>query len=563
MAPRLCEALAPAGVREQVVLQDVEARGAPSEAALHHSPPPLSASIEGLFVPSDEGEDTVLQGLEVEGRLPSWLQGKLLNAGPGKWHIGGERFQGLLDCQAMVQELSIADSGSCSFRRRHVETESLRSHVAKGQIAAREMYSRPELPNLWERLRFAFSAPPQSQNGFQMVSSLAGGSRLMTTHHACQFMEVSPHDLSTIGPLQYADRLEEDSPFFYNTEPSADPNSGEVFFGGIRFNTMLLQFELVLYCFEADQSCDPGAPVQRRLVKSIPLGSDATAVPTPHQVWVSENYLVCMTSPLRMDLLRSVQCEVEWIATGEFSGEGRSAWKSGSGVDVYVVSRATGDLVKTFALGEDIYPTHISNIFERSSSSAGGGTELVLDMLANELDASAVCGDETSMFAFSLASETEEDLWGEFGNSIYRRLRLDLDSGRAALSAPWLAAGAQTACAKVNPRVRMQQNRLSFSIGSTDAASMEIVKLDHDTGDAIAWISGENEKGHELEFVPDPDGKAEDAGVVLCWLTNTVTLRSRVVVIDAVTMETIGSILLPESQHSPVLLHGAFLQTGA
>lgn len=531
-----------------------------SKVQLRPRPLALSAAIRSFFVPEDEGANLILQDLEVRGELPAWLQGKLLNAGPGKWHINGERFQGLLDCQAMVQEVSFESGGRCSFRRRHVATESLRSHTVKGQIAAREMYSRSKLPNMWERLQFAASEPPLSQNGFQMVSSLAG-ERLMTTHHACQFMEVSLKDLSTVGPLHYADDIE-DAGDFFNTEPTADSKTGEIFFGGIRFNPSLMQFELALYCFEASQSHEPGAPVRRRLIRTIPLGWDASTVPAPHQVWVTENYVVCMTSPLRVNILRSAQCELEWIITGAFSGEGRSAWKSGSGVKVYVVSRKTGDLVNTFSFAEDVYPTHVSNIFERPGVESSE-TQLVLDVLANELDSSGGAQDETAMFAFPFDAQTEVDLWGEFGNSVYRRYELHLDSGRASVSTPWLGDGVLTACAKVNEKVDMQEHQLSFSIGSTSNFNVEVVKLNHETGETLTWTSDAHEKGHELEFIPDPSGESEDAGVILCWLTSSATLRSRLVVIDGATMQTQASVHLPASNHSPILLHGTFVHNAA
>jgi len=507
--------------------------------------------LQGLFVPEDEGDETVSGDLQVDGELPTWLRGQLLHPVAGRWHINGERFQGVFDCQAMVQGLSIEPAGRCSYRRRHLDSENLRRHLSRGQVAARELHSRPQLPSAWDRLAFALSEPAMGQNAWQMLNSFGAG-RLMASMNGSQFMEVDPCSFATLGPLRYTDSLEEDGQFFYHAEPTEDARTGEVICASLRFSMTRLRFELVLYCFDAGQRPEPGAPVHRRQLAVVPWGGPL--LPLLHTTWITEHYLICVASPAKLDVGRAMWNELEWVASGRFTGEGRMIWQRGDGTTAYVISRESGEVAGTFPLGEDILAGHVANVFERPGPEPGD-VELVFDWPANS---SMGAGRGSDPFELPLGADDAAEVFWSFEEMTYRRVTICLASGDVTMSAPRFAE--RVSHTIVNPKVSMRRHRFSYALSVFGYERHRLFKLDHETRERTEWAPklGEALKS-ETVFVPEPGSDREDAGVLLTWATDMSSLTSRVVVVDAATMRELASIRLPESQYCPVTLHGMFL----
>jgi carotenoid cleavage dioxygenase-like enzyme len=512
----------------------------------------LNPGLRSFFVPEDEGDETFFDGLRVEGELPTWLRGQLLHPVVGRWHINGERFNGVFDCQAMVQGLSIGAAGHCSYRRRHLDTENLRNHTLKGQVAAREIYSRPELSSALERLTFTVSQPMMSENTWQMLTSFGDG-RLMASQFGAHFMEIDASNLATLGPLRYTDSLEEDGAFFYHAETNKDPRTGEVVCSSLRFNMKCLRCELVLYCLDTSEHPEPGAAVRRRQLAVVPW--EFPLIPMLHTTWITEHYFVCVTCPHKLDLGRAIWNELGWVASGCFSSEGVSVWDRGSGTTAYVISRESGNMVQTHSLGEDLLAGHIANIFEQAGSEAGD-VEIAFDWGANSFMCSETVEDP---FGSSLSAETEDELFWRPRDITYRRVIMNLMSGDVTTSAPLCED--PVGHTFTNPKVSMRQHRFSYARSDLVDGRLRLVKLDHVTGDSREWLARPGESlRSETAFIPDPCSDREDAGVLLTWVTDQASMTSRMVVVNAATMKTQASIHLPASRYVPLAFHGTFLQ---
>jgi len=94
----------------------------------------------------------------------------------------------------------------------------------------------------------------------------------------------------------------------------------------------------------------------------------------------------------------------------------------------------------------------------------------------------------------------------------------------------------------MNPRFRMRESRYVYSVLNRGLSTFfdGLSKVDMKTGEVLYW---DNPKGHtpgEAIFVPDPEGREEDDGVLLSVVLDGFEKRSYLICLDARTMGELG-----------------------
>ncbi len=100
-------------------------------------------------------QETHLDGLPVQGKLPPWLQGSLLRTGPAKWEVGDRAVNHWFDGFAMLHRFSFAD-GDVSYANRFLESRAYRAARDQGKIAYSEFATDP-CRSLFQRVSAMFS----------------------------------------------------------------------------------------------------------------------------------------------------------------------------------------------------------------------------------------------------------------------------------------------------------------------------------------------------------------------------------------------------------------------
>src|SRR5688572_9280045 len=100
-------------------------------------------------------EETHLDGLPVQGKLPPWLRGSLLRTGPAKWEVGDRSVNHWFDGFAMLHRFSFAD-GDVSYANRFLKTRAYRAARDQGKIAYSEFATDP-CRSLFQRVSAMFS----------------------------------------------------------------------------------------------------------------------------------------------------------------------------------------------------------------------------------------------------------------------------------------------------------------------------------------------------------------------------------------------------------------------
>lgn len=92
-----------------------------------------------------------------------------------------------------------------------------------------------------------------------------------------------------------------------------------------------------------------------------------------------------------------------------------------------------------------------------------------------------------------------------------------------------------------NPKYSTRKSRYVYSIIDRGYSSFMdgLAKTDIDTKSATIWEQQHHTPGEPI-FVPDPEGKTEDAGVLLSVVLNGDTGTSYLLCLDARTMKEVG-----------------------
>src|SRR4051812_36235042 len=100
-------------------------------------------------------DERVVDSLELEGSLPSWLQGSLLRTGPAKFEVGERSVNHWFDGLAMLHRFAFAD-GRVSYRNRFLESRAYDAARKTGEISYSEFATDP-CRSLFKRVQQVFS----------------------------------------------------------------------------------------------------------------------------------------------------------------------------------------------------------------------------------------------------------------------------------------------------------------------------------------------------------------------------------------------------------------------
>lgn len=490
-------------------------------------------------------EELHVSNLRVSGRLPAWLRGSLIHAGPAKFEFGEDEFVDWVDGQAMLYRVRILGDGSCEYRNRWLDTCNHRAHREAGRVAVRETCSRPSLPNFWDRFKYLLaSSSPNNENGNLHISAIAGGARCISMSVGSSLLEFELQDMRTLGKVPFADDdLIEGGPLIFHAEPHVDYKTGEWFTCAVQLRVSLeewrLKPEYVVFSIEPTVSKEPGAKLKRRLISRI-----ETEYPAPiHTIGLTERFIVMVQIPYPLNWDGMLNAESKWLMTGKYDGNlnDYNTWQPERQTIIRLVDKVTGEQTATFET-DPFFFFHVINSYEE-------GDMVYLDV---------VCYNEPPVgFPLKQAKSGDVEDWRGGGGEV-RRFAMNLTT-KACTSTGW-----PDNCfdePKINPKVDGKKHRFSWGV-IDDHGMLRLTKQDHETHEVIKWK--EQDVSRELPwqpvFVPEPYNDREDAGCLLSFVRDQPTGDSFCVVLNAANMAEMARIHLPEGHHIPLHGHGTFMQ---
>ena len=455
--------------------------------------------LTGLWEPVADEIET--PDLPVTGELPPGLRGSYLRNGPNPAFPPLGRYH-LFDGDGMVHGLTI-EHGRMRYRNRWVRSRGL----AVERRAGRALYSGLS--------DFRMTDPDVVAEGGMMKNTanthvVRHAGRLLALMEGAPPTEVTP-DLDTVGEYDFAGALAG----AMTAHPKIDPATGEmVFFGYSPFPP-----HLRVHAADADGVLTWSTPV------------DLPAPVMMHDFAVTERHVVVFDLPAVFDL--------EAMLAGR--GGGFIRWAPDNGARIGVLERgAPGDTVRWV----DVDPFWV---FHFLNAHDDGEAVVVEGCRAARLNVGF--GDEqpadvpTTLHrwridpaAGTVSEQQLDDRAGDFPRVA------DADAGRVARHG-YLAAARPG--------------------GGADVEFGGVTKVDLLSGTTTTLAWGDGESGGEAVFAADPDraraddGGSDDAGWLLCLVSDKATRATDLVVADAAAMEEVARVRMP--RRVPAGFHGSWL----
>jgi beta,beta-carotene 9',10'-dioxygenase len=449
-------------------------------------------------------EERVLDQVEVEGELPAWLEGSLLRTGPAKFEAGERTLAHWFDGLAMLHRFSF-ERGRVSYANRFLHSKAWSAAERDGKLAYAEFASDP-CRSLFKRMMAGF-APKPTDNANVNVARL--GEEFIAMTETPMPLAFDPETLETKG-LAY------EAPGMATAHPHHDPASRELINFAVHFGARSA------YRLYAQRD-----PDRQRTIASIPTREPGYL----HSFGMSERSLVLVEQPLVVRPLRLLLSGRPFIENYR--------WRPERGLRFHVIDRSSGEVRAAIQAAARFLFHHV-NAYE-------DGDELVVDAITYD------------------------------GPEIIDALRLPALRADATIPTPKLerfrigarggAGEPETLAERVElPRIAYRRcngrpYRYAWCAGAEAAGEGRanwldrVVKLDLREGTRSEWWEEGCYPGEPV-FVPEPDARDEDAGVLLSVTLDAREGTSFLLVLDSATLAERARARVPH--HIPFGFHGQF-----
>jgi all-trans-8'-apo-beta-carotenal 15,15'-oxygenase len=162
---------------------------------------------------------------EIDGQIPSDLQGTLFRNGPGLLDIGGQAYGHPFDGDGMIVSIRFGQ-GRAHFSNRFVKTPEFLAEQQAGKILYRGVFGTQKPGGWWQNfLDLRFKNPVNT-------NVIYHGGKLLALWEASTPYRLDPATLETLGSETFNGVLKTNQPF--TAHPRIDPETGDLIGFGVR-----------------------------------------------------------------------------------------------------------------------------------------------------------------------------------------------------------------------------------------------------------------------------------------------------------------------------------------
>ncbi len=451
---------------------------------------------------------------DIEGEIPSALQGTLFRNGPGLLDVNGQRLHHPFDGDGMISAIAF-NNGRAHYRNRFVRTEGFVREQKEGKILYRGVFGTQKPGGL---LANAFDF--QLKN-IANTNVIYWGGKLLALWEAAEPHRLDPKTLDTIGKDHLDGLLAEGEAFA--AHPRIDPNCQHNGGAPVLVNFAIkpgLSSTIIIYEF------DQTGKLLRRQSRSIP------GFAFIHDFAITPNYCIFFQNPVSFNPIP--------FALG-LQGAGECVkFAPDKPTRIVVIPRNSKEPMHLLEARSG-FVFHHANAFEQD-----GGIcidSICYDKLPEvesgsdfrEVDFDALTPGQLWRFTLNLNEQT-----------VQRRLLED-----RCCEFPY-----------VHPdRVGHPYRHLFMGAAHRETGNaplQAILKLDVKTGEQQVWSTAPKGYVSEPIFVPRPDATEEDDGWVLTVVYDSSKHRSDVVILDGRDLNRGPVARLHLKHHIPYGLHGSW-----
>lgn len=523
--------------------------------------------------PSDTTKTKVIKGLEsiaplvstveetpepitttVQGTIPSWINGNFLRNGPGKFEFGNTHYNHWFDGMAMLHQFKI-ENGEVRYMSRFLQSDSYKKNSERDRIMMSEFgtLAMPDpCKNFFQRFLSRFERMEPTDNASVSFVKYKGDYYVSTETN---FMhKVNPETLEMLEKVDWSKFIAVNGA---TAHPHYDPD-GTTYNMGNSYGSKGALYNIIRVPPEKTESKDTlqGAKI---LCSIVPANKSHPSY--YHSFAMSENYVVFIEQPIKMDLLKIVTCKIR----GRPLNEG-IYWDPKQETVFHLVDKRSGEVIPIKYHTKAISTFHQINAFEEDGF-------LMLDMC---------CADGGQAISNYLiqnlrkSGEALDEVYNTTDRSFPRRFVLPLNVSSETPTGQNLNTrpSSKATCIKISAnKVFCQHEDLHgddlHEYGGLEFPQINYSKFNtrpyhyfygcgfrHMVGDSLLKMDLKNKtlkvwhlKGFypsEPVFVPSPDAVDEDDGVILSVvLTPSQDKGTFLLVLDAKTFEELGRANVP------------------
>uniref|UniRef100_A0A8C8A2B0 Carotenoid-cleaving dioxygenase, mitochondrial n=1 Tax=Oryzias sinensis TaxID=183150 RepID=A0A8C8A2B0_9TELE len=504
----------------------------------------------------------------IEGTIPSWINGLFLRNGPGKFEFGNTYYNHWFDGMAMLHQFKI-QKGEVTYMSRFLQSDAYKKNSERDRIVMSEFgtLAMPDpCKNFFQRFLSRFEMIEPTDNASVSFVKYKGDFYVSTETN---FMhKVNLENLDTLEKVDWSKFIAVNGA---TAHPHYDPD-GTTYNMGNSYGRKGALYNIIK------------VPPEKADIKETLQGAEVLCSITPankshpsyyHSFAMSENYVVFIEQPVKMDLLKIVTCNIR----GKALSQG-IYWDSNQETVFHLVDKHTGKVSPVKYYTKAISTFHQINAFEEDGF-------LMIDMCC------ADGGQAISNYLIQNLRKTGEaldEVYNTTERSFPRRfvLPLNLTSETPTNQNLNTRPFSKASCTKISPDKVFCQHEDLHGDDLHEYGGLEFPQINysrcntkpyryfygcgfrHMVGDSLLKVDLQDKtlkvwqlKGFypsEPIFVPAPEAVEEDEGVILSVvLTPSQDKGTFLLVLDAKTFEEVGRANVPIN--IPYGFHGIFTAT--
>ncbi|XP_040049427.1 carotenoid-cleaving dioxygenase, mitochondrial isoform X2 [Gasterosteus aculeatus] len=505
-------------------------------------------------------------GTDITGSIPVWIRGSFLRNGPGKFEIGNQKFNHWFDGMALLHQFKIAE-GRVTYKSRFLSSDSFTANKEHNRIVVSEFgtITMPDpCKNFFQRFLSRFELPKPTDNANVSFVTYKGDYYVSTETNIMH--KVDPETLKTTKKVDWSKFIAVNGA---TAHPHTEPD-GTTYNMGNSYGAKGASYNIIKVPPTKATAEDTLEGVS--VLCSIP-SSDKSKPSYYHSFAMSENYVVFIEQPIKMDLLK--------IVTGKLRGKSISdsfLWDPTLNTIFHLIHKQTGTVSAVKYLAKPLSTLHQINAYEEDGF-------LVLDMCASD-DGEAI--NNYNVQNLRKSGEALDEVYNTLCRVFPRRFVLPLNVDQETpygrnLNPKGSATSVRFAKNKVfcthedlhgedlseygglefpqinYTKYNTRPYRYFYGCGFRHLVGDSLIKMDLSGKRMKVW----EEPGlypSEPVFVPSPNATEEDDGVIMSVvITPNKDKSTFLLVLDAKTFAELGRAAVPVN--IPYGFHGTFSAT--
>ncbi|XP_041851016.1 beta-carotene oxygenase 2b [Melanotaenia boesemani] len=501
----------------------------------------------------------------ITGTIPRWINGNFLRNGPGKFEIGNQKFNHWFDGMALLHQFKISN-GKVTYKSRFLSSDSYQSNKEQNRIVVSEFgtITMPDpCKNFFQRFLSRFELPKPTDNANVSFVTYKGDYYVSTETNVMH--KVDPETLETTRKVDWSRFIAVNGA---TAHPHIEPD-GTTYNMGNSYTPKGAYYNIIRVppAKKAEGETLEGTTV----LCSIPA-ADKTKPSYYHSFAMSENYVVFIEQPIKMDLLK--------IATGKLTGKSISdgfSWDPKRNTIFHLIHKQTGEQSSVKYITKALSTFHQINAYEENGF-------VVIDMCASD-DGQAISNYNVQNLRKS--GEALDEVYNTLCRTFPRRFVLPLTVDQRTpyfqnlidlptTTATAIRTGKNTVfCTHEDlhgedlheygglefPQINYGQYnthpyRYFYGCGFRHLVGDTLIKMDIHGKQMKVWEHPGLYPSEPI-FVASPSATEEDDGVILSVvITPNEDKSTFLLVLDAKTFEELGRAAVPVN--IPYGFHGAF-----